>query len=99
MGRYVLTDTAKSDVREIVSYIRQRNPDAAKRVRGELRAAMRTVADFPGIGHLREDLTTEDVRFWTIYSYMVIYRPETKPLQVIRVLHGARDVASILKRK
>jgi plasmid stabilization system protein ParE len=36
------------------------------------------------------------VRF-LVYSYLVIYRFETKPLQVIRVLHAAREVQSILR--
>ena len=31
-----------------------------------------------------------------VYSYLIVYRFETQPLQVIRVLHAARDVQSIL---
>jgi antitoxin ParD1/3/4/toxin ParE1/3/4 len=99
MARYVLTDPAKQDVRDIVDYIRQRNPEAAARVRGEFRDAMRRLADFPYMGHLRADLTDEPLRFWTVYSYLIVYRPDRKPLQVIRVLHGARDVGKILERE
>lgn len=99
MARYVLTDRAKHDIQQIVSYIRRRNPSAAKRVRAELRDAMRLLADFPGLGHLREDLTDEPLRFWSVYSYLIVYRPDTKPLEVIRVLHGAQDVGSILARE
>ena len=35
-------------------------------------------------------------RLFLVYSYLIVYRHETKPLQVIRVLHAARDVQSIL---
>ena len=35
-------------------------------------------------------------RFFLVYSYLIVYRHETKPLQIIRVLHAARDVQSIL---
>jgi antitoxin ParD1/3/4/toxin ParE1/3/4 len=97
MARYVLTDPAKQDVRDIVGYIRQRNPDAATRVRTQLREAMRRLADFPYMGHLRQDLTDEPLRFWAVYSYLIVYRPDRKPLQIIRVVHGARDVAKILE--
>jgi antitoxin ParD1/3/4/toxin ParE1/3/4 len=80
MAPYLLTNLAKADVREIVSYIRKRSPEAATRVRGELRDAMRLVAEFPGIGHLREDVTDEPIRFWSVYSYLIAYRPDTRPL-------------------
>jgi antitoxin ParD1/3/4/toxin ParE1/3/4 len=36
------------------------------------------------------------VKFWPIYSYLIVYDPGTKPLQIIRVLHGMRDVEDIL---
>jgi toxin ParE1/3/4 len=97
MGRYLLTDSAKADIREIVDYIRQRSPAAATRVRTELRDEMRRLADFPRIGHRRLDLAAEHLRFWSVYSYLIIYLADTRPLQIIRVLHGARDVKRILE--
>jgi antitoxin ParD1/3/4/toxin ParE1/3/4 len=36
------------------------------------------------------------VKFWPVYSYLIVYDPEAKPVQVIRVLHGLRDVEEIL---
>lgn len=33
----------------------------------------------------------------TPYSYLIVYRLESKLLQIIRVLHAARDVPSILR--
>ena len=50
----------------------------------------------PGIGHLRVDLADRRHRFFLVYSYLIVYRSQTKPLQVIRVLHAARDVQEIL---
>lgn len=63
MPRYVLTDPAKQDVREIISYIRRRSPRSAKKVQSELREAMRRIAEFPLIGHYRDDITSEPLRF------------------------------------
>ena len=57
---------------------------------------MRKLAEHSGMGHLREDLADEPLRFWAVYSYLVIYRAEMRPIQVIRVLHGSRDVQRIL---
>ena len=32
-------------------------------------------------------------------NYVIIYRPETVPLQVIAVLHGKRDLKEVLERR
>jgi antitoxin ParD1/3/4/toxin ParE1/3/4 len=97
-NRFILSAEARADLRDISDYIRQENPLAATRVRQELREAMRRLAQMPGIGHVREDLVDIDtaLRFWPVYSYVIVYRAETKPLEVVRVLHGARDVQSLL---
>jgi plasmid stabilization system protein ParE len=96
VGRYLLTDAAKDDIREIVAYLRRQSPAAARQVRREFTSAMRRLADFPQIGHKRADLVDEPIRFWCVYSYLIVYRPETKPLEILRVLHAARDVGRIL---
>jgi len=33
----------------------------------------------------------------SVYSYLVVYDPESRPLTIVAVLHGARDVAHLLK--
>ena len=35
--------------------------------------------------------------FFPVYSYLIVYRPRTEPLQVAAILHGRRDVERILK--
>jgi plasmid stabilization system protein ParE len=55
------------------------------------------LASQPGIGHVSEDLTSRPLKFWSVYSYLVVYDPASDPLSIIAVLHGARDVAQILK--
>jgi antitoxin ParD1/3/4/toxin ParE1/3/4 len=47
------------------------------------------------LGHRRDDLTTEPLRFWCVYSYLIAYRPDTKPLQIIRIVHGARELGRL----
>jgi plasmid stabilization system protein ParE len=47
----------------------------------------------------RKDLTDLDVRFFTVYSYLIVYRPDTVPLQVVAILHGRRDVDKVLRQR
>ena len=96
MKTFVLTPQAARDLNEIWGYLSPDQAEAADRVLKTLEAAMRKLARMPEIGHLREDLADRRHRFLLVYSYLIVYRPETKPLQVIRVLHASRDVQSLL---
>jgi plasmid stabilization system protein ParE len=96
MSRFVLTPAARGDLEEIVDFIAKDSPDAAQRVRRELQDSMRKLARTPEMGHFRKDLCAEPLRFWQVYSYLIIYRSETRPLQILRVLRAARDVRTIL---
>jgi antitoxin ParD1/3/4/toxin ParE1/3/4 len=39
------------------------------------------------------------VKFWAVYSYLIVYDPASRPLTIVAVLHGARDVERLLKQK
>lgn len=67
-------------------------------VRSELTAAFRFIARNRGIGHLRKDLTDLPVRFWAVYSYLIIYRPDRSPVYIVAVIHAARNVEKLLAR-
>ena len=36
-------------------------------------------------------------RFWAAYSYLIIYDPASRPIEVVPILSGYRDVAALLK--
>ena len=97
MSEFVLTQAAKGDLLKILEYLEGDNPNAVLKVVNALDAAMQLLANNPGVGHLRPDLTPQEVRFWSVFRYLVIYRPDTKPLEIIRVLHGKRDVRRLLE--
>ena len=69
----------------------------ADRVESTIREKIVYLVGRPGGGHWRKDLTDEPVKFFPIYSYLIVYRPETSPLQVVAILHGRRDVEELLK--
>ncbi len=96
--RYVLAPEAALDLVQIWRYIRlNASPPMADRVESVIREKIVYLGGRPGGGHWRKDLTDEPVKFFPIYSYLIVYRPETKPLQVVAILHGRRDVEELLK--
>ncbi len=100
MSSYQFTPQAVDDLFEIWSYIAGDDPEAANRVEEAIHAACAFVADAPLAGRVREDLTALPLRFWLVQpyrSYWVVYNSETKPLQVIRIIHAARDLPPLLR--
>jgi antitoxin ParD1/3/4/toxin ParE1/3/4 len=98
--RYILAPEAARDLVEIWRYIKEQSSlEMADRVESVIRERFTLLAKNPGLGHWRKDLTEESVKFFPVYSYLVVYRPETKPLQIVAILHGRRDVERILRQR
>ena len=97
MARYRLTEPAQQDLLELAEFIATDNVQAARRMVDRLESAMLSLAWMPETGHRREDLThDETIRFWSVGGYLIVFRVSTRPLEVIRIIHGARDVESEL---
>ena len=97
MSRYTLHSHVWEDIREIWEFIAQKNPQAADRVEDELFEAFELLAERPGLGHLDQDLTSKPVRFWVVRRYLVVYEPDSEPLLIVMVIHGARRPETIAK--
>lgn len=96
---YRFTPEAAADLFEIWSFIARDNTVAADRVEAAIHDACSFIAQSPLSGQVRKNLTSRPVRFWTVQqfpNYVLVYRPDTQPLQVIRILHGKRNVQRIL---
>lgn len=94
---YRLTPEARQQVDAIGDFVGQESIDAALRIHDALEEAFTLLAENPGIGHTRQDLTDRPVKFWKVFSYLVIYDSASVPLTIVAVLHGARDLEQILK--
>jgi antitoxin ParD1/3/4 len=98
--RYILAPQAARDLVDIWRYIQQESSrETADRVESVIRSKFVYLAEFPNGGHWRRDLTLAAVRFFSVYSYLIVYRPDTKPLQIVAILHGRRDVEKILPER
>jgi antitoxin ParD1/3/4 len=97
---FQFTPRAMDDLDAIWWFIANDSRDAANRVELEIVATCRRLAKHPLMGSRRQDITRLPVRFWTVTkfsNYVIVYRPETAPLQVIAVLHGKRNLKEVLE--
>jgi plasmid stabilization system protein ParE len=100
MSKYQFTPQAVADLFDIWSFIAEDNPAAADRVEEAVFRACDFLADSPFAGRTRKDLIPLPLRFWVVQpysSYLIVYHPEKKPVQIIRILHTARDLPSVLR--
>ncbi|MFN0102373.1 MAG: type II toxin-antitoxin system RelE/ParE family toxin [Bryobacteraceae bacterium] len=98
MSGYVITPEANADLLRMWLYIARDSEDIADRVQTEFYAKFDSLSRHPGQGHRRTDYTKANVLFFPVYSYLIAYRPRTDPLEILAVVHGAREVKKVLNR-
>ncbi len=98
MSSYVLTETAQADLTLIRDYyLEKAGYRIARQMLVEFVEAFRFLAQAPRAGHKREDLAeNRPILFWTMRDYLILYKPETNPLQIITILRGSRDIPTII---
>ena len=99
MSPYVLARDADLDLDSIWEYIADDDVDAADRWIERLFKAFEKLGRTPTLGHKREDLTKYPLLFWPVGAYLIIYRPDPKPIQIVAVTQGARDIPSFLRTR
>lgn len=90
------TPRAIADLEEIWDTIAAANIDAADRVIDELFEVFEVISRFPNSGVSRRDWTSKPLRFVTVRPYVVAYRPAVEPVEIVTVIHSARDVPRVL---
>ena len=78
---YIATDSSRPDIADRVIDSTERSLELARH---------------PYLGRKRDDLRP-GLRSVAVGSYVVIYRIEGKDVQILHVLHGRRDIRSILQ--
>ncbi|MDO1583780.1 type II toxin-antitoxin system RelE/ParE family toxin [Rhizobium oryzicola] len=93
---YRLRPRAERDVYEIMSYIGKHNPRAALRWQDEIYATFQLLCSMPGIGAARETSRLKS-RMFSKDGYLIFCRPDDEGIEILRVLHAARDWPKLLR--
>jgi toxin ParE1/3/4 len=92
----VRTDQAETDLAEILDYLEERSPQAAERLATAIDDRCSLLSQFPHMGRAREELGP-GLRSVVVESYVLFYRVTETAVEVLRILHGARDIDTIMK--
>lgn len=94
MSGYLLAPEAWADLDELQNYLLAERPEAVAHVMAGLRRGMDLLAENPGIGRQRR-LGDRLLRVWVVWSWAIIYDDSRQPIEVVRVIHGARNIDQI----
>jgi toxin ParE1/3/4 len=98
MSPVTRTERAASDLADILEYLDQHSPPAAERFAAAVDQRCAQLGRLPDIGRLREELAP-GLRSIVIDRYVLFYRVTPNAVEVLRILHGARDLERIMKEE
>jgi toxin ParE1/3/4 len=93
MKRFTYTPRADADLDAITDYFAEHNPDAGIRLLDAITARCRILARNPRSGRDRSDLAP-GVRTAVVDRYVIFFRASANGIDVLRVLHGSRDITA-----
>jgi Plasmid stabilization system protein len=98
MPTVLIKPRARVDLVDIWHYIAVVSPTKADRLLDSLNTQFQKLARFPEIGRAREELAPS-LRSFSVKRYAIFYRIIKDGVEIVRVLHGARDIESILEEE
>ncbi len=97
MAVIVLQPRAKADLSEIWEFIADDSDDQADACIDLIDQKFQQLAQQSGLGRRREELA-EGLRSFPVGRYVIFYLPIPGGVQIVRVLHGARDIEAALTK-
>ncbi|HEY3245827.1 MAG TPA: type II toxin-antitoxin system RelE/ParE family toxin [Phycisphaerae bacterium] len=97
MARIDITEEAAYDLEGTWAYIAHHSEPAARRFIGRILKKLELLAEQPGVGRSRQELG-RGFRSYPVRKYLIFYRRVDDGVQVIRVVHGARDLERLFER-
>ena len=94
MAFFVLKPLAQEDLAQTYSYILQTSLEQAELWLERVENQCQILAEMPTIGRVRSKLPG-NVRSFVMGRYVIFYRPNTDGVEIVRVLHGSRDLGQI----
>ena len=82
-------ETARADLLAIVDYISDDNPDAAQRLKDDIKAKAAKLSEHPKLYRAGRVAGTREMVVRS--NYVVVYTEDTRAVTILRVLHAAQQ--------
>jgi toxin ParE1/3/4 len=89
---------SEADLEAILEYLHQHQPAAAERYATAFSEKGQALARFPEMGRLRPEIAP-NLRSTLVHPYVLFYRVEGETVQIVRILHGKRDLRRIVQEE
>ncbi|HEV7395838.1 MAG TPA: type II toxin-antitoxin system RelE/ParE family toxin [Pyrinomonadaceae bacterium] len=89
--RVLWSDGAVAQLEAIHDYVAQTSPEYARRIVDKLTRRSIQIAAFPFSGRMLPEFEINDARELIEGSYRIIYLVKVDRIEVLAVMHGARD--------
>jgi plasmid stabilization system protein ParE len=86
------TDTAEGHLDAVYAHIAQDSPEYARHMVDRLTRRSQQIADFPFSGRRVPEYDIEQIREVIEGSFRIIYHIKSDQIDVLAVIHGARNV-------
>ncbi len=94
MATFTVRPKARIDIDEIWDYIAEDSPAQADSFIDRMVSKLKLLAHEPGLGRFRHDLMPE-LQSFPFERYVIFYRTTARGIDVVRVLHAARDAKGL----
>jgi toxin ParE1/3/4 len=96
MPRIALTPRAQQDLEDLFDYMDARQAHGSDLFAEKFDEACRLFLAHPSMGATAEELAPS-LRQFRVWNYVVFYRPSADGLEIVRIIHGARDIPSLFE--
>jgi toxin ParE1/3/4 len=96
MARVIRSEQAQQDLEGILDYLDRQSAEAADRFANKFDQACDLHAKHPQIGANSEEYAP-NLRHFSVWNYTIFYRPIEDGVELIRIIHGARNIPKLFE--
>lgn len=94
MASYRLSQRAEEDLLATWRYIAENSPASATKLIRALHQHFALLAENTHLGQARPDIRP-GLRYFPVKRYLILYRPVPGGVEIVRVVHGSRDLGAL----
>jgi toxin ParE1/3/4 len=96
MAQILRTEQAQQDLESILDHLDSQSIETGDRFAERFDQTCELHATHPQLGASAEEYAP-NLRLFTVWNYTVFYRPIDGGIELIRIIHGARDIPKLFQ--